>query len=280
MWSSHNYFIERGYNMIKGLYTAHTGMVNEMKRLDVLTNNLANADTTAYKKEGTTSRTFADELAIKIKDTSHYGLPQNLGEISLVTHLGQVYTDYSTGSFEVTENETDFALEGDGFFAVSFTDKNGNNSVKLTRDGNFIVDNEGYLRTKDGDYVLNATGALNMNADPANYVRVNNLQKFAVDQQGYIYQNEQLVGTLGVVNVENYDYLEKYGENMYNLVEGGVVTASEANVQQGMLESSNVNVVDEMVDMIAIQRAYDAGQKVIRSVDETLGKTVTLGSIK
>ena len=111
--------------MIKGLYTAHTGMVNEMKRLDVLTNNLANADTTAYKKEGTTSRTFADELAIKIKDTSNYGLHQTLGEISLVTHLGQVYTDYSTGSFEVTDNETDFALEGAGFFAVAFTDKGG-----------------------------------------------------------------------------------------------------------------------------------------------------------
>ena len=257
--------------MIKGLYTAHTGMVNEMKRLDVLTNNLANADTTAYKKEGTTSRTFADELAIKIKDTSHYGLPQKLGEIS---------TDYSTGSFEVTDNETDFALEGEGFFAVSFTDKNGNTSVKLTRDGNFVVDNEGYLRTKDGDFVLNATGALNMNPDPANYVRVNPIQKFAVDEMGYIYQNDQLVGTLGVVDVENYDYLEKYGENMYNLVEGGVIVASEAKVRQGMLESSNVNVVDEMVNMIAIQRAYEAGQKVITSVDETLAKTVNIGKVQ
>ena len=119
-----------------------------------------------------------------------------------------------------------------------------------------------------------------MNSDPANYVRVNNLQPFTVDQLGYIYQNEQLVGTLGVVNVENYDYIQKYGENMYNLVEGGVITASEAKVQQGMLESSNVNVVDEMVNMIAIQRAYDAGQKGIRSVDETLATTVNLGKVQ
>ena len=266
--------------MIKGLYTAHTGMVNEMKRLDVLTNNLANADTTAYKKEGTTSRTFADELAIKIKDTSHYGLPQKLGEISLVTHLGQVYTDYSTGSFEVTDNETDFALEGEGFFVVSFTDKNGNTSAKLTRDGNFVVDNEGYLRTKDGDYVLNAAGAAAMNPNPANYIRVANLTATAVDEMGYIYQNDQLVGTIGVVDVENYDYLEKYGENMYNIVEGGTIIPSQAKVRQGMLESSNVNVVDEMVNMIAIQRAYEAGQKVITSVDETLAKTVNLGKVQ
>ena len=59
--------------MVKGLYTAHTGMVNEMKRLDILANNLANADTTAYKKEGTTSRTFADEMSLRIKDSSHMG---------------------------------------------------------------------------------------------------------------------------------------------------------------------------------------------------------------
>ena len=266
--------------MIKGLYTAHTGMVNEMKRLDVLTNNLANADTTAYKKEGTTSRTFADEYAIKIKDTSHYGLHQTIGEISLVTHLGQVYTDYSTGSFEITDHETDFALEGEGFFAVAFTDKAGNTSVKLTRDGNFVVDNTGCLRTKDGDYVLNNAGAQNMSADPANYVRFNPLAHVSVDEMGYIYQNEQIVGRIGVVDVNNYDYLEKYGENMYNLVNGGQIIASEAKVRQGVLESSNVNVVDEMVNMITIQRAYEAGQKVIRSVDETLATTVNLGKVQ
>ena len=266
--------------MIKGLYTAHTGMVNEMNRLDVLTNNLANADTTAYKKEGTTSRTFADELAIKIKDTSHYGLPQKLGEVSLVTHLGQVYTDYSSGSFEVTDNETDFALDGEGFFAISFTNKDGETSVKYTRDGNFVVDNQGYLRTKDGDYVLNAEGARNTDPSEANYVRMNPTAKFAVDELGYIYQNDEIVGTIGVIDFEDYDYIEKYGENLYNLVEGGVITESTASILQVMLETSNVNVVDEMVNMIAIQRAYEAGQKVITSIDETLATTVKLGKVQ
>lgn len=266
--------------MIKGLYTAHTGMVNEMNRLDILTNNLANADTTAYKKEGTTSRTFADELAIKIKDTSHYGLPQKLGEVSLVTHLGQVYTDWQSGSFKVTDNETDFALDGQGFFAVAFTNKDGETSVKYTRDGNFVVDTQGYLRTKDGDYVLNAEGARTGNANEANYVRLNPLQNFSVDEMGFIHQNEEIVGTLGVVDFEDYDYIEKYGENLYNLVEGGVITESTAKVRQGMLETSNVNVVDEMVNMIAIQRAYEAGQKVITSIDETLATTVKLGKVQ
>lgn len=266
--------------MVKGLYIAHTGMVNEMRRLDILTNNLANADTTAYKKEGTTSCTFADELAIKIKDTSEYGLHKEVGGISYVTQLGQVYTDYSSGNFEITDNDTDFAIEGNGFFAVSFTNKDGETSVKFTRDGNFVVNAEGYLVTKDGDYVLNATGALNMNPDEANYVQVDPLLAMAVDESGYIYQNDELVGTIGLVDFGNYDYLEKYGENMYNLVEGGEIMASDGIIRQGMLESSNVNVVNEMVNMITIQRAYDAGQKVITSVDETLGIAVQLGKVK
>ena len=106
--------------MVKGLYTAYTGMINEQKRLDVLSNNLANADTNGYKKEGTTSQTFADELAIKIKDTSSYGLAQKLGTISMGVHIGETYTDYSTGSFKVTDNSTDFAIKGDGFFAIAY----------------------------------------------------------------------------------------------------------------------------------------------------------------
>lgn len=266
--------------MVKGLYTAHTGMVNEMKRLDILTNNLANSDTIAYKKEGTTSRTFADELAIKIKDTSEYGLAKDLGEMSLVTHLGQVYTDYSSGSFKVTDVDTDLALEGKGFFAVAFTDKQGNVSVKYTRDGNFIVNTEGYLVTKDGNHVLNATGALNQDPSEANFIQVSTLQDIVVDEMGYIYQGDQIVGTIGVAEIDNYDYIEKYGENLYNFLEGGTIMASEAKVRQGMLETSNVNVVNEMVNMITIQRAYEAGQKVITSIDSTLGIAVNLGKVK
>ena len=266
--------------MVKGLYTAHTGMIHQMKRLDILTNNLANADTTAYKKEGTTSRTFADELAIKIKDTSANGKAKELGGMSLVTHLGQVYTDYSSGSFKVTDVSTDLALDGQGFFAVAFTDKQGNVSVKYTRDGNFIVNAQGYLVTKDGNHVLNATGALNQDPSEANFVRVNTLVDTTIDEAGYIYQGDQLVGTIGVADINNYDYIEKYGENLYNFLEGGTVVASEAKVRQGMLETSNVNVVNEMVNMITIQRAYEAGQKVITSIDSTLGLAVNLGKVK
>lgn len=258
--------------MVKGLYTAYTGMVNEQRRLDILSNNLANADTNGYKKEGTTSQTFADELAIKIKDTSDYGLAKRLGTMSMGVHIGETYTDYDQGSFRVTDNNTDFALNGDGFFAVAYTDKEGNASVKYTRDGAFIVNTQGYLVTKDGDFVLSMNDARNGNVNGR--IQVDPTKEITVDELGNIYQDDELVGDIGVVDFEDYNYLAKFGENFYDLVEGGNLIESEAKVEQGIIEASNVNVVKEMVDMITISRAYQAGQKIINAVDATLDKAV------
>ena len=177
--------------MVKGLYTAHTGMIQEQRRLDVLSNNLANADTNGYKKEGTTSQTFADELAIKIKDTSAYALPRKLGGMSMGVHIGETYTDYTQGNFKVTDNETDIALDGDGFFAIAYTDKQGNTTVKYTRDGAFTVNTEGYLVTKDGDYVLNMAGATNGDPAEGNRIRLDPNAHIVINEFGHIYQNDQ-----------------------------------------------------------------------------------------
>ncbi len=258
--------------MVKGLYTAWTGMINEQNRLDILSNNLANADTNGYKKEGATNQTFADELAIKIKDTSAYGLPQGLGRMSMGVHIGETYTDYAQGNYKVTEGRTDFALDGAGFFAIEYTDKAGNTSVKYTRDGAFVVNTAGYLVTKDGDYVLDPNGAMNGTAGAR--IQLDPNAVILVDERGNIFQNEVQVASIGVVDFEDYNYLAKFGENMYDMVDGGVRIASEAKVDQGCIEASNVNVVSEMVNLITITRAYQAGQKVINAVDETLDKAV------
>ena len=160
------------------------------------------------------------------------------------------------------------------FFAISFTSKDGETSIKYTRDGAFTVDNDGYLRTSDGDYVLNRVGALNSNDDIASYVRIDPNQEYSIDEQGYIYQNNQIVDQIGVVDFADYNYISKYGENLYDLVDGGQIIAADASIEQGCLEASNVNVVDEMVNMIVIARAYEAGQKVIQTEDSTLDKAV------
>lgn len=260
--------------MVKGLYTAYTGMINQQNRLDVLTNNLANSATTGYKKEGTTSQSFADTLAVKIKDTSDYNLPKKLGDISLGVKIGENYTDHTQGSFRVTDNVYDVALDGEGFFAISFTNKNGETSIKYTRDGAFTVNREGYLVTKDGDFVLNQAAANAGNPGQAGYIRVDPNAELVIDEAGNLYQNGVQLGQIGVVDVADYDYLQKYGENMYDLAEGGQMQQSQAKVVQGSLEMSNVNVVSEMVEMITISRAYESNQKIIQTIDETLEKAV------
>ena len=259
--------------MVRGLYTAWTGLRNEEKRMDVVTNNMANADTTGYKKVDVTSQSFDRQLAVKIDDpTIGPNIKQGIGGVNLGVKIGETYYDMSQGNFRQTEDQYNLALSGSGFFTISTTDKSGTTTTRYTRDGDFTVTRDGYLVTKDGDYVLNQAGA--QNTDPNARIRLNPNAKITIDELGNIYQNDQLVTRIGVVDFDDYNYISKYGENLYDLVDGGQITASDAKVQQGCIEGSNVNVVDEMVKMITISRAYQAGQKVINTVDETLDKTV------
>ena len=258
--------------MVRGLFTAYTGMLNQQYRLDTIINNLANAATTGYKREGATSRAFDDVLGVKIKDSSVSYVIQEIGNMNLGVKIGENYTDYKQGSFKETGNTYDLALAGNGFFAISFTNKNGEEMTKYTRDGSFTTDVDGVLRTKDGDYVLNdGGGQITIPTDAADVV---------VDEMGNIYADGDLVDTLGITDFENYDYLEKYGENMYTPVEGAEEIESVAAVRQGYLEMSNINAVSEMVEMIAITRAYEANQKAVQTADSMIEKSVnTVGSL-
>ncbi len=267
--------------MVKGLYTAFTGMVNEQKRLEVMTNNLANSATTGYKKEAMVAQAFDERLAIKIKDTSALmNRPEGIGYISLGAKIGETYTNWDQGAFQITDKPSDVAIGGRGFFAISFTNRDGENSIMYTRDGSFVVDSDGYLRTSDGDYVLNQEGALSSQSTEDYYVQIDPSLPYAIAADGTISQDGEEVDTIGLIDIANYDYINKYGENMYTLIDGGEIIESEAILEQGTLEASNVNVVDEMVSMIQIARAYEAGQKIIQTEDQTLDKTVnTVGSV-
>ena len=251
--------------MVRGLYTAYTGMLNQQYRLDTITNNLANASTTGFKSEGVTSRAFDNVLAIKIKDGSENYINRQIGSLNLGVKIGENYTDYEQGSFKNTENTYDLALEGNGFFSISFTSKNGTTSTLYTRDGEFTVDSEGALRTKDGDYVLGEGGEIYIPTEATDV---------SIDSLGNITADGVFVDKLLITDFEDYDYLKKYGENLYIAKDGAVEIETEANVHQGYLEASNVNVVEQMVDMINISRAYESNQKVMQAIDETLDKAV------
>lgn len=252
--------------MVRALYTAWTGLRNEEKRMDVVSNNMANADTTGFKKIDATAQSFDRQLAVKINDqTVGTDTITGIGGVALGVKIGETYFDMSQGSFRQTDDMYNFALSGNGFFTISTTNKAGQESIRYTRDGDFTVTKEGYLQTKDGDYVL---------GDGGNRIQIPgaNTVKISVNELGEIYVGNDYISTLQLVDFESYDALSSYGENMYEPVEGAVMRDADATVTQGFLEMSNVNVVTEMVDLIAISRAYETNQKMVQTVDGTLQK--------
>lgn len=252
--------------MLKGLYTAWSGMLNEQNRMDVMTNNLANASTTGYKKEGTTSQSFDTVLAYRIKDLSTgVNAVTHIGANSPGVKIGENYVDYTQGSFKSTGNTFDLAIGGEGFFAIEFTGKNGETSVKYTRDGNFTLNVEGYLVTQDGDYVLDVNNQkilLDTHADAT------------VTEDGTIWQNDRVITQIKLTDFEDYDYLQRYGENYFEAIEGATPINAKATINSGYLEQSNISVVTEMVNMITISRAYETNQKVVQTYDHILDTTV------
>ncbi len=247
--------------MVKGLYTAYTGMINEQNRMDILTNNLANSDTNGFKKEGATSQAFDSLLALKIKDRSENpNLAHPIGIANLGVKVGENYTDYSQGAFKVTDRTYDVALSGEGFFNIEYTNKAGETSTMYTRDGAFVVNTQGYLVNKDGDYVLGQNGRIRL--DPTKDV--------AIDTQGNISQDGARVAQIKLTDFEDYNYIEHFGENYYRPVEGATEKAATATTNQGFIETSNVQVVQEMVEMISVSRQYESNQRLITTIDGTL----------
>lgn len=244
--------------MVKGLYTAHTGMINEQKRLDIISNNIANSATVGYKKESVTNQSFDKLLTLKIKDSSEAYVNRAIGKMSLGVKIGEAYTDYKQGSLRQTGNTYDLAIEGNGFFTISVTDVNGNESQKYTRDGSFKMTQDGYIVDSSGNRLLGESGVIQIPTDTA---------KVSIDSDGSVYADDVLVNKLQITDFEDYDYIEKYGDNMYQTVDGAVEKDSSYLIQQGFTEQSNVNAVSEMVDLIAITRAYEANQKAIQTVD-------------
>ena len=241
-------------------------MVNEQNRMDIMTNNLANASTVGYKKEGSTSQSFNDVLTVKIKDQS-VGMrnAQKIGIKNPGVKIGENYTDYSQGSFRITDNTYDLALSGDGFFAIEFTNKAGETDTKYTRAGQFTLNKDGYLVTEEGDYVLDTQNRR---------IRLNTLIDSQITEDGTIYQNNRAVARIQVTDFADYNYLEKYGETYYQPIEGARTIAANAQVKSGYLEMANVQIVSEMVNLISITRAYESNQKVIQTIDGSLDVAV------
>lgn len=247
--------------MIRGLYTSAWGMLTQMNVMDVTTNNLANANTTAYKKDGVVVKSFEQMLTHHLENNQNkVKSSRSIGNMSLGANVTEIYTDFSQGMLEKTDNPLDLVIQGQGFFAVQSL-KDG--QVRYTRDGSFTWSTDGYLVTKDGDLVMDE------NLKPISFT------DFKVDESGNILQGNQVEAKILITNFSNPNSLKKTGHNLYEAAETSEFDNNfTSQVVQGFVERSNVSAVDEMVNMIACMRAYETNSKAVKTHDELLAKTV------
>ncbi|MGQ9842954.1 MAG: flagellar basal-body rod protein FlgF [Spirochaetota bacterium] len=273
--------------MVRGLYTGASGMIAQEARLDAIANNLANVDKTAYKKDLTLFKAFPDMIIRRLNDdglgitpAGSYDTMPFVGKLGTGVEVNEVYTLYEQGSLMRTENPFDVAVDGKGFFAV-LTER----GERYTRNGAFTLSKDGILVTHNGLPVLGQNGIIklqknNFMINERGEILVNAaLSLEPTDMVGMTQNNwEQpvIIDKLKIVDFENIRELKKEGESLYRDTEysGPALPAEEYKVVQGFLEKSNVNAVREMVDMIEVQRSYEANQKAMLTHDQELGRLI------
>jgi flagellar basal-body rod protein FlgG len=238
--------------MVNGLYTARNGMMLLQEMMENTTHNLSNANTMGFKKS-----LMASIAQVEIKRNDELKLHQDEEH-----QMSENYIDYSQGSFVMTENPFDLALENSGFFEIETP-----NGVRYTRNGSFTRNGMGDLVTLQGHRVL-GEGRIPINLDEAT--------EFSVSAAGKVYADGKEVTKLSIVDFANKrEELGREGYNLYYSKSNALPEqAIKTSVKQGFLETSNVSVVDSMVEMIRFQRNYEANQKSVLSEDETLQKAV------
>ncbi|MDR1804040.1 MAG: flagellar basal-body rod protein FlgF [Treponema sp.] len=273
--------------MVRGWYTAVSGMRAQQWRLDAVANNLANVNTDGYKREQAAFKAFPELLLRRMKDDGEYLHPFGsadvapiIGRLGTGVELNELYVDFEQGSLKETESDFDVAMDGKGFFVVATPW-----GERYTRNGSFQLGKEGYLETKEGYPVLGENGFLRVHAN-----------NFQIDKDGRIWINAEyadddpnimvsrenntwaetaLLDTLKIVEFDIDRYLKKQGSSLYYDTEtSGPAIVMEENrpkILQGFVETANVEPVREMVQMIEVNRAYEANQKVIQTHDSMLG---------
>lgn len=234
------------------IYKAASGALLMQQRLDILSNNLANVSTVGYK---------ADRPEFRIPDTQPAETTQTaMPTLSPYSPPMTFHVDFSSGALLQTRNPLDVAIQGDGFFEIQ-TD----NGPQYTRKGNFSINDDGVLSTSDGLPVMGQGGKITIETGSIN-----------INPQGEVYVDSQLVDTLKIVDFDEPYALKKTGSNQFVPIDDTVTPREGENytISQGFLESSNVNAIRTMTEVIETMRVFETYQKVIRASDDATAKTV------
>ncbi|MEN1967712.1 flagellar hook-basal body protein [Lentibacillus sp. N15] len=260
--------------MLRGFYTAASGMIAQQRQQEALSNNIANANTPGYKEDQSTLRAFPEMLMKQmggntVPTTRGLNIPVNqpIGSLNTGVYVQEGVPDFSQGDIRETGNEADMALlngelpdeAGSMFFMV----QNEAGEQRYTRNGNFTVDGQGFLVTNQGYYVLDQGG---------NPIQTNG-RHMTVTQDGVIQMDGQAV-PLGIAYTANANELEKEGNGLFSGEAGAVPGDATFTVKQGFLERSNVNSLQAMSEMMQSYRNFETNQRVLKAYDESMGKAV------
>lgn len=262
--------------MMRALWTAGSGMKAQQFNVDVISNNLANVNTTGYKKERAEFKDLLYQTMDRAYVLEESGKPVNL-QVGHGTAINATVRNFDAGNMDKTDSNLDFAIEGEGFFTVM----GPTGQIQYTKDGSFKIsvteDGLRKLTTSDGYAVLDNVEqeiVLDTDVDISKLVVATDGQMSYIDNEG---ATVPLDLTMGMVNFPNKYALEAIGRNLFsrNSASGEPIqsiedTASQSLINQGFLEASNVQVVDEMVKLIIAQRAYEINSKAIQSSDDML----------
>ena len=240
--------------MIYGLYLSATGIMNSEYRQDVISNNLANSETTGFKRDiaAFRSRLTAEQERRNPADWSD-SILEGLGGGVFVQPTS---VDLKQGDLEPTGNPLDLGLEGQGFFTV-----NNKGKTALTRDGKFSVGRDGTLTNIDGLPVLD---------DHGKTIQLDTTQPTVVQRDGTLMQGSKSVGKLGIVDVADRSKLTKLGNNLLSYSDPAGLRPSDALVHGEFIERSNADPTIELADLMDTQRQLEANANLIKTQDSTL----------
>lgn len=235
--------------MIKGIYNASRSMNAGMKNMNAVANNLANLNTTGYKRLVPFTEVMSEYSSGKVHQL----------------------TDFNEGELINTQNRLDFAVSGDAFFAVR-----SENGIRFTKNGRFNISDDGYLTTEGGEKVLGHSGEINLSRymlekDP----------EIIINDSGQIQIGNNVVDKLLMAKINEKQFLAHDKNSNFILKEGNfeIADAAEYKVMQGYLEASNVNPILEMESMIKTSKNYETSQKIVNYLDQSLSMAKEIGKV-
>ena len=263
--------------ILRGFDSAANGMQALIEQNDSTANNVANVNTVGYKKQNLVFKNIYDSNIIQ--KSAKTGEVKSVGELSVGSQVQQLTYDFSQGTLDKTGNTFDLALEGDGFFKIQSNDGN----ISYTRNGSFTLNNNGNLVTKDGDFVLDEGKTIKIKT---NDVVMRSMNDIIISEEGQISLNNeknpikmQKVGIYDFANKENMICIGGSKFQPTNIAVNRELKAEKFSLQQGSLELSNANVVNEMIKTISTSRNYETLSKLVKANGDSLADVMRVGRL-